>query len=139
MQRLLCLQGLLHASMWLWTPIVPVCVHMYHLWYPIPDCYLLKCLWAAPCGFPSLKGLAVLNVDCHDVSSKPQPCLLCVTVTIYFRPVCEKQLSFPSLQFTDTDGRIEHYATVTGPEPPPKWMCSSIFTLTPLIQNNWMG
>lgn len=76
------------------VPIVPVCVHMYHLWYPIPDCYLLKCLWAALCGFPSLEGLVVLNADCHDVSSKPQPCLLCVTVTIYFRTVCEKQLSF---------------------------------------------
>lgn len=46
-----CLQGLLHASMCLWTTIVPVCVHMYHLRYPIPDCYLLKCLWAALCGF----------------------------------------------------------------------------------------
>lgn len=85
---------LLHASMCLWRPIVPLCMYMYHLWYPVPDCYLLKYLWAAPCGFLSLKDLVVLNVDCHDVSSKPQLCLLCVTVNIYFRPVCEKQLSF---------------------------------------------
>lgn len=69
-------------------------MYMYHLWYPIPDCYLLKYLRAALCGFLSLKDLVVLNVDCHDVSPKPQRCLLCVTVNIYFRPVCEKQLSF---------------------------------------------
>lgn len=81
-----------------------------------------------------------LNVDYHDVSSKPQSSLLCVTVTIYFRPVCEKQLSFHLRKFTDTDSWIEHCATVTGPEPPPpKWMCSLIFTLTQLIQNNWRG
>ena len=58
--------------------------------------------------FPSLKGLVDLNADCHDVSSKPQRCLLCVTVTIYFRRVCEKKkTSFPSSRFTDMDGQIE--------------------------------
>lgn len=26
----------------------------------VPNCYLLKCLWAAPCGFATLKGLVVV-------------------------------------------------------------------------------
>lgn len=92
-RRLFCLRALMHASVRLWRPIVPACVHMHHLWYPVPDCYLQKCLWAALCGFPSSKGLVDSSADCRDVSSRPQPCLLCVSVTIYFRPVCEKQLS----------------------------------------------
>lgn len=75
------------------APIVP-CLHA-HVQLAVPGLRLLvKCLWAALCGFLSLKGPVLLNVDCHDVSSKPQPCLLCVTVTIYFRPLREKQLSF---------------------------------------------
>lgn len=134
-----CLQGLLHASMCLWTTIVPVCVHMYHLRYPIPDCYLVKCLWAALCGFPSLKGLVNLNVDCHDVSSKPQHCLLCVTVTIYFRPVCEKRLYFHLCDSLTWTVRSKHCATVTGPEPPPRWMRSLIFALAQPIKNNRLG
>lgn len=84
---------ILHITTRLWSPIVP-CLHA-HVQLAVPGLRLLvKCLWAALCGFLSLKGPVLLNVDCHDVSSKPQPCLLCVTVTIYFRPLREKQLSF---------------------------------------------
>lgn len=124
-QRLLCLQGLMYASMWLWTPIVPVCVHMYHLWYPIPDCYLLKCLWAVLCGFPSLKGFIDSNVDCHDVRSKTTALPFMCHCHHLFPPSVWKTTFLP---FTDMDGWIGHCATVTGPEPPPKWTSSLIWT-----------
>lgn len=77
----------------LWSPIVS-CLHARVPLVVAGPRLLVKCLRAALCGFHSLKGLVLLNADCHDVSSKPQPCLLCVTVTIYFRLLCEKQLSF---------------------------------------------
>lgn len=96
-----------------------VCVEN-HLRYQIPDCSSVKCLWAALYGFLSLRGLVVLNTDCCDVSPKPQPCLSCVTVTIYFHPVREEQLSLHrQSQFPDMDGWIKHCATVSGPELPP--------------------
>lgn len=91
----------------LWTPksiyvLDPLQMHvsaealLFHLRCPIPDGSSVKCLWpAAPHGFLSTKLFAVLNVDCCDVNAKPQPGLLCVPVTIYFRPVCEKNSFFP--------------------------------------------
>ena len=91
--------------------------------------------------FPSLKGLVDLNADCHDVSSKPQRCLLCVTVTIYFRPVCEKKkrLHFHLRDSLTWTVRSKHCATVPGPEPPPRWMRSLIFALTQPVKNNRVG
>lgn len=53
-----------------------------------------------------------------------------------FPPAAWKTTFFPSVQFTDTDTWVEHCATVTGPEPPPKWRRSSIFTIARLVQNN---
>lgn len=76
------------------SPIVPICVHMCRSLVAPSARLVLKCLWASLRGFSFIRGLVLLNVDCRDVSSKPQPGLLCVTVTMYFRPVCEKQLSF---------------------------------------------
>lgn len=100
----------LQASMCLWTPLVPVCVHVQCLWCPVPDRYLQKCLWAALSGFPLLKDPVDLKVDCHDVisprrSSTPP----CVNVTIHLRPPCEKKQQLYFHLCTDTDGQIKHW------------------------------
>lgn len=63
--------------------------------------------------------------------------LMCHCHHLFVRSVWKTTL-FPSSQFPDTDSRIEHCATVTGPEPPRNKMCCSIiFTLAQLIQTNW--
>lgn len=105
---------------------------------PMPDSYLLKCLWAALCGFPSLKSLVDLKADCHDVSSQTAALPFMCHCYHLFAPSVWITTLFPYLQVTDTDSLIKHCATVTGPEPPPKKMCSSLI-FTPLIQSHWKG